>query len=51
MADIAVVGPGAIGSVAALAAQQAGRHNVTLCARRDPGRSEWSTTSRGRSPS
>ncbi|MFL6114675.1 MAG: 2-dehydropantoate 2-reductase [Catenulispora sp.] len=37
MADIAVVGPGAIGSVAALAAQQAGRHAVTLCARRDPG--------------
>ena len=37
MADIAVVGPGAIGSVAALAAQQTGRHSVTLCARRDPG--------------
>jgi 2-dehydropantoate 2-reductase len=37
MADIAVVGPGAIGSVAALAAQQTGRHDVTLCARRDPG--------------
>ncbi|NUR60128.1 MAG: 2-dehydropantoate 2-reductase [Catenulispora sp.] len=37
MANIAVVGPGAIGSVAALAAQQAGRHAVTLCARRDPG--------------
>lgn len=37
MADIAVVGPGAIGSVAALAAQQTGRHGVRLCARRDPG--------------
>src|SRR2546423_163398 len=37
MADIAVVGPGAIGSVAALAAQQTGRHAVRLCARRDPG--------------
>jgi 2-dehydropantoate 2-reductase len=37
MADIAVVGPGAIGSVAALAAQQTGRHSVTLYARRDPG--------------
>jgi 2-dehydropantoate 2-reductase len=37
MADIAVVGPGAIGSVAALAAQQTGRHSVRLCARRDPG--------------
>jgi 2-dehydropantoate 2-reductase len=37
MADVAVVGPGAIGSVAALAAQQTGRHTVTLCARRDPG--------------
>jgi 2-dehydropantoate 2-reductase len=37
MADIAVVGPGAIGSVAALAAQQTGRHSVTLCARRDLG--------------
>jgi 2-dehydropantoate 2-reductase len=37
MADVAVVGPGAIGSVAALAAEQTGRHAVTLCARRDPG--------------
>jgi 2-dehydropantoate 2-reductase len=37
MADVAVVGPGAIGSVAALAAQQTGRHSVRLCARRDPG--------------
>jgi 2-dehydropantoate 2-reductase len=37
MARVAVVGPGAIGSVAALAVQQTGRHDAFLCGRRDPG--------------
>jgi 2-dehydropantoate 2-reductase len=38
MARVAIVGPGAIGSVAALAVQQTGRHEAVLCGRRDPGK-------------
>src|SRR3982074_1621521 len=38
MSKVAIVGPGAIGSVAALAVQQTGRHEAVLCGRRDPGR-------------
>jgi len=34
---IAVIGPGAIGAVFAAAAQQAGRSQVVICARRPPG--------------
>ena len=37
MARVAVVGAGAIGSTVAAALQRAGRHDVQLCARRDPG--------------
>lgn len=37
MARVAVVGPGAIGSVCAAAVQQAGQHELVLCGRRDPG--------------
>lgn len=37
VARVALVGPGAIGSVVAAAVQQAGRHDLMLCARRDPG--------------
>ena len=38
MARVAVVGAGAIGSTVAAAIQRAGRHELLLCARRDPGR-------------
>ena len=38
MSTVAIVGPGAIGSVAALAVQRTGRHEALLCGRRDPGR-------------
>ena len=37
MTRVAVVGVGAIGSTVAAALQQAGGHEVVLCARRDPG--------------
>ncbi|WP_327089330.1 2-dehydropantoate 2-reductase [Nonomuraea sp. NBC_01738] len=37
MARVAVVGPGAIGSVSAAAVQRAG-HELVLCGRRDPGK-------------
>lgn len=34
---VALVGPGAIGSVCAAAVEQTGRHELVLCGRRDPG--------------
>ena len=37
MARVAVIGPGAIGSVVAAAVERLGRHDLTLCARRNPG--------------
>ncbi|MFI6325437.1 2-dehydropantoate 2-reductase [Nonomuraea sp. NPDC050556] len=37
MARVALVGPGAIGSVCAAAVEQTGRHELTLYGRRDPG--------------
>lgn len=37
MARVALVGPGAIGSVCAAAVEQTGRHDLTLYGRRDPG--------------